>query len=127
MRKLIKKLLAHNSYLIAIFTTIFVAYLSLRSGGVDVRIPIKNIDKAFHFTAYFVLTITWLFALKKRNATKLIVIVLILYGIALEYAQEYFTQDRTKDVFDALANTIGIIIAALFYKYIYNNLLKIFG
>ena len=127
MPKHIKKLLERNALLIAIITTILVAYLSLRESGVGIKIPIENIDKVFHFTAYFFLTTTWLFALRNKKATIKMVLLLILYGILLEYAQEWFTKNRTKDVFDVLANTSGIIFATLVYKYIYNKFAKIFA
>ncbi len=127
MPKHIKKLLEHNALLIAICTTIFVGYLSLREKGVGIKIPIENIDKIFHFTAYFFLTTTWLFAFRNKHAQLKIVFLLILYGISLEYVQDWFTATRTKDVFDALANTLGIIFATLLFKYIYNKFVKIFG
>ena len=127
MPKHIKKLLERNALLIAIITTLLVAYLSLRESGVGIKIPIENIDKAFHFIAYFFLTTTWLFAFRNKKATIKIVLLLILYGISLEYAQEWFTENRTKDVFDALANTSGIIFAALLFKDIYNKFAKIFA
>jgi len=123
----IKKLLERNAFIIAVFTTILVAYLSLRSNGVGIDLPFKNIDKVFHFTAYFVLTTTWLFAFRDKHIKIYIVFLLILYGITLEYAQEWFTENRTKDVFDALANTIGIIFATIFFEYIYNKFVKKFG
>jgi len=119
MPKRIKKLLEHNAKIIAILLTIFVAYLSLRSGGVGIKIPIKNIDKFFHFSAYFVLTLSWMYALKEKHATLKIVILLILYGVLLEFAQEWFTQTRTKDMFDALANTVGIIFATYISRKIF--------
>jgi VanZ family protein len=124
MPKRIKKLLERNAFVIAISTTILVAYLSLSSSGVGITLPYKNIDKVFHFTAYFVLTTTWLFAFRDKNVKFKIALALTLYGIILEFAQEWFTDNRTKDVYDALANTFGIIIAIILFKYIYNNFVK---
>ena len=124
MQMLIKKLSERNAKILAILLTVLIAYLSLKSGGVDVKIPIKNIDKFFHFSAYFTLTLSWLYALKGKRAVLKIVILLILYGILLEFAQEWFTQDRTKDMFDALANTVGIIIAVFFSQIFFNNFKK---
>ncbi len=123
----IKKLLERNAKILAVLLTILIAYLSLKSGGVDVKIPIKNVDKLFHFSAYFTLTLSWLYALKEKQAVFKIVILLILYGILLEFAQDWFTQDRTKDMFDALANTIGIIVAVFVFEYLFKNFKKKFG
>ena len=127
MQKHIKKLLEHNALLIAICTTFAVGYLSLREKGVGIKIPFENIDKIFHFSAYFFLTTTWLFAFRNKKVRLKIAFFLILYGILLEYAQDWFTVNRTKDVFDALANTLGIIFATLLFKYISNKFVKTFG
>lgn len=78
-------------------------------------------DKILHFSAYFVLTISWLVAFYKSIYHKLplinVVIALFIYGIIIEVLQEVFTTYRQADLFDILANSIGILIAwALFNK-----------
>ncbi len=124
---LIKRLLERNAYLIAITITILVAYLSLQSNGVEVPFHFNNMDKVLHTFAYYVLTTSWLFAFRNKKFTYYIVFFLLGYGILLEFFQDWFTSNRTKDVFDVLANTIGIIIATYTFKYIYNYFVKKFG
>lgn len=66
-------------------------------------------DKVSHFIAYFVLAAcaVQLF----RNWTGLLGagLGLVLMGIAIEYAQGAFTDDRMIEAADALANTLGVI------------------
>ena len=127
MLKHIKSLLENNAYLIAISLTILIAYLSL-SNPVDLKTPIKInfLDKILHATAYFSLTISWMFALRNYSKRKYIVIILFLYGILMEYMQFWLTNNRQKDIYDVAANTFGIIIAVIFYNKLYKYFVKIF-
>ncbi len=126
MQTATKNWLERNAMLIAISITILITYLSISSQSIDVSVKITNLDKFLHFGAYFTLTISWLFALREKNKNLLIIILLTLYGILLEFSQEWFTETRIKDIFDAIANTIGIIFATLIFKYIYKYYKKIF-
>ena len=127
MRKLIKNLLEHNSFWIAICITILIAYLSLKTLQIETPIEIKYFDKVLHFTAYFTLSISWLFHVRNNNKNKYFVILFIfLYGILLEFMQGWFNPNRTKDVYDIFANGLGIVIAIISYKYIYDVYKKIF-
>ncbi len=127
MQTATKNWLERNAILIAILITILIAYLSIDSNPIHVPIKITNLDKILHFSAYFTLTTSWFFALREKNKKLLIIISLILYGILLEYSQEWFTTTRTKDMYDAIANTTGIVIAAILFKYIYKYYKKIFA
>ena len=127
MRKRIKNLLEHNAYLIAIFLTILIAYLSLSNPiKIDIPLKISFLDKIMHATAYFTLTISWLFALYKYPKSKLVVIALFLYGILMEFLQGWLTQNRQKDIFDVYANSLGILLAMLIFNNLYKYFVKIF-
>ncbi len=128
MIRLIKKLLEDNAILIAIIVTISIAVLSLTSiPKIDFGIQIKESDKYLHFFAYFVLSIVWYFALREKIKTPsfryFLIMLIIFYGIILEALQGGLTNYRTADVYDAVANTTGIIIASL----LFNKLLKWFN
>jgi len=127
MQKRIKNLLGHNAYLIAISVTILIAYLSL-SSAIKIEIPlhISNLDKLLHSFAYFGLTITWLFALRRYPKRKFIVIAIFLYGILMEFLQGWLTNTRQKDIFDVVANTIGILVSMLIYEQLYKYFVKKF-
>lgn len=123
----IKNLLERNATLIAILTTIIIAVLSLKTISIDNPLEISFFDKILHFSAYFVLTSTWLFSQRLKNNGIIIIIAIFLYGALLEFCQGWFAPNRTKDYADIVANSAGILFAALLFKYIYNYLKKTFG
>ena len=121
----IKKLLERNSLFIAIAATLFLAVLSLSAvPKLNLGLKIKSGDKYLHFIAYFGLTLLWHFALKDRINKKMfkffVPLAIIIYGIILEGLQSGLTTYRTGDVYDAIANTSGVIVALL----VFNRLLK---
>jgi VanZ family protein len=128
MLQRIKKLLEHNALLIAIFTTITIAILSLSAlPKLNLGFNIKSGDKYLHAFAYFTLSIIWYFVLREKlqkTSIKIIVILsLIMYGIVLEALQNGFTDYRTADFYDVIANTVGVIIATL----LFNNIIKLYN
>ena len=98
----IKKLLEHNALFIAIFFTILVALISLVSLKDVHLIKTHNSDKYGHFLAYFI--------------NYIIIIILISYGIILEVLQDILTNHRQADLYDIVANSIGVIFAVLVYN-----------
>jgi len=127
MLKRIKTLLERNSYLIAIGITITIAYLSLGK-PIHFKPPIEItfLDKIFHSTAYFVLTLSWLFALRKNKKKNYVVIALFLYGILMEFLQGWLTKNRQQDVYDVIANSFGILLAVLLFEYFFKYYQKYF-
>lgn len=80
---------------------------------------IPNIDKCVHFVFYFVLGILLMQAMRReigrqnsfsKNAFITFVIVVSI-GTLIEFIQAYATSDRSGDVKDALANTLGTVVA----------------
>ena len=118
----IKHLLARNAYSVAIAFTIFIGIISLVSfkGIPTISFRVSNFDKIVHFTLYFLLTISWFFAtqqrIKKAKQKKLLIVILILYGIIIEAIQGGLTTDRQADIYDVLANSIGVFLAAAFFS-----------
>ena len=120
MLQRIKNLLERNALLLAVITTIIIAYLSLSATPkIKLGLGIKSADKYLHFIAYFGLASIWYFALKDR-INKLVFkffvpLALILYGIILEGLQSGLTTYRTGDVYDAIANATGVLVALLVF------------
>jgi len=119
-------------YKILIFLWIIVILiLSSISGDSLEKVPKINIphfDKIVHFGMYSILQ--YLFILKfskttcKISASKFLFITSIFsvsYSISMEFAQAYLFEKRSGDVFDVLANTIGVVVVIVFYKL---NILK---
>jgi VanZ family protein len=127
MLKRIKNLLEDNAYIIAISLTLLIAYLSL-SKPIQIEIPldISFLDKILHATAYFTLTISWLFALRNYSKNKLIVLVIFFYGVLMEFLQGWLTETRQKDIFDVYANSFGILLAMLIFNNLFKYFIKIF-
>lgn len=113
--------------------TILIIYLSLGKSHAP-ALNIDQIDKFYHCVAYLGVSLLWylFFYLKYYKVTDQdqafwiiigsnikprLVVVAVLIGIALgvllEIGQGYLSTNRTMDAADAIANTIGTIIAAL--------------
>ncbi len=116
----IKKLLERNALLIAILLTIFIAVLSLISlKGVHI-IKVSNSDKFGHFFAYLTLSLSWLYAHKNFQYKKIkkitLILLIISYGILIEVLQGALTTYRQADLYDIIANSIGILFAAILFE-----------
>ncbi|APY12800.1 hypothetical protein BWZ22_08350 [Seonamhaeicola sp. S2-3] len=76
-------------------------------------------DKIFHFIAYAVLTILWFysflfsFKFKMKKALLLAALLSVIFGIIIELLQGSMTDYRALDMYDALANTLGVLLASL--------------
>ncbi len=73
-------------------------------------------DKIVHATFYFVFTIFWCLFFRTRmkgNVRLKVFLIAVSYGVLIEICQALFTEQRSGDVADALANTAGSAIAIL--------------
>lgn len=117
MLKHIKNLLEGSAYALAITLTILIIYLSLAS--TPKIMGIVNIsDKILHLVAYFVLSLSWFFAVRSSHfqiKSKVGIGILVL-SVILEFLQGSFTNYRTADYYDIVANTFGIIIALISFR-----------
>jgi len=104
----------HRRYLPAFFIigVIFVTILALMPGA---SIPPVFLfwDKAQHALAYTVLSITGFFTFPQR--VKLVSIALIAHGAVIEIMQILLTTTRFGDIFDWLADGVGILIGVIVY------------
>mgnify|MGYP003631488454 CR=1 FL=1 len=117
----IKNLLADKAYLIAITITVAIAIVSLISLKEipTLSFKINNSDKIGHCLAYFTLTISWFFATKNTLNTShhktILILLLISYGTIIEGIQGMLTTYRTADIYDILANSLGVFLGAIFF------------
>ena len=81
----------------------------------DGKIAGNHLDKVAHLLLFSFLTMNILY--KYENSSKLIDYLLfcVLLGFATEFAQQ-FIPGRGLDFYDALADTVGIVVAYLVYK-----------
>ncbi|WP_245893559.1 VanZ family protein [Polaribacter butkevichii] len=81
----------------------------------------NNIDKVYHLSAYFALSICWLFSFYKKKSLKYVIVIsCIIFGIIIEVLQATLTVYRTGDYKDVLANTLGILLGL----FVFNQILK---
>lgn len=101
-----------------------ILYGSLTSGNKlpDVHLfNFKHFDKIAHFILYLVFTITLYHAILKQSYrtkyTKLLttLFIAVFYGLLMESFQYIFTADRSPELLDALANTLGAITGVVIY------------
>lgn len=75
----------------------------------------KGSDKLIHGLLFFVGTLIYTKAFApKYTSTKMLGFYLFIYGVLVEFAQEYFTTTRSFDWIDILADAIGIAFALIF-------------
>ena len=109
-----------NTYLwLALLWTCIVTVLSLATiGNIGCSIPIPNKDKYVHFTFYFVFVVVWFLFAKRTNMTKKIKWIVLFsaigYGILMEICQGIIPINRSPEVMDVLANSIGAITGLIF-------------
>ncbi|WP_265242154.1 VanZ family protein [Muriicola sp. Z0-33] len=126
-------MLKKHTYTIAFVSwMILITCLSLFTLPGDSDIPgfdIPNKDKAAHFIFYFGALILGCFFLREQTngtlrRTKAVLIIgisVIIYGIIIEVIQEVFTEYRTADIYDALANCIGALAGAVTIKLLFSG------
>jgi len=96
--------------------TILVVCLLNTKNISKLNIPFLGYDKMVHAGIHFVLTVLWLLYLETicKLSTKIYLsvgLLLLCYGVLIEILQETLTKDRSADLFDVIANTVGIILA----------------
>jgi len=106
----------------ALFWTGIILYFCLiKASDIPyIGIDIPNLDKVVHAFLHYVFTLLWFFYFKKKIGSlknyKLLLISLVLsflFGIIIEFMQQFFTDTRSADVFDVLANLFGATTAVV--------------
>lgn len=110
---------------------VFVTFSSLYSFN-NVETPsfdIPHLDKVVHFTFYFVATILGVLFLRERLKSKIglikaivyMVIATILFGVVIEFIQLLCTENRSGDILDGLANSLGSLCGAFVMKRVFSR------
>jgi len=118
----IKKISRFKLKLLAVSYTLWLTAVSLAPlEGIEMP-SFSYADKIVHFFLYFFLTVFWLLAVPRLWHRKITFVILVInWGIIIEFIQEYLIPSRSGDVFDALANSIGGIAGILIYHYLLNK------
>lgn len=113
--------------LVALVYAIALATVSLITLNDIPDVHISFADKIFHFLAYGLFVVLWYFAffytfnLTNKKAIGYAFVWAVFFGVAIEFLQDAMTESRALDVYDALANTLGALIASIVLR-IKNNL-----
>jgi len=114
----------------ALLWACLILYLSLANIGDIKLMTFDASDKLYHTGCYFILGLLWLlfFYVKQGsmgNTKKLIISgCLVFFGIIIEILQIVLTTYRTFDLWDALANAVGILLANLFFNLLIERINK---
>ena len=121
MTPLIKRLSEPKTvlYIGIIYTfLITVAFLSPATEIPQTNIPLA--DKLAHLLIYSLLSFNWLWFYyvydKYHISVKVVFVILVvcfLYGLFIETLQHYFTESRTFDLYDIVANEVGCMIGLI--------------
>jgi len=78
---------------------------------------IPHFDKMVHFGLFFVLCILLLRPFKRLKFKYYIIapLISIVFSGILEFSQQMLSKSRSSDIYDFMANTLGILAAILFY------------
>ncbi len=98
--------------LLPVIIMIFLFMLSSIPQDSMLTLKFKHLDKIQHFIAFSVLSFTWFLSLKTMNlpfrkSLILAVLFTFCYGIADELHQGFFTDGRTCDIYDLIADYLG--------------------
>lgn len=110
-------------FLPSILWMALITYLSSRSQIPDMQQFFQHADKVAHFSVYFILGILLLIGLKinLKISNFLYSILTISIGFSFAIIDEYhqsFVPNRVPDLYDFIADILGIIISLFFYKQI---------
>ena len=103
----------------AIIFSIISAFLLLMPGS---DLPSSELfeliyfDKWVHVGIFGLLTLLWggpyiWIVIQPAKQFLIIVVLIISYGISIEFLQKYYTEDRNFDLFDIIADSIGVLLA----------------
>jgi|SRR5690606_18639669 len=112
-------------FLFGIYTLILLAATLLpmnviSSGGEGwfSKIQIENGDKAIHFALFFIFTFLG-FAAKYFYKNQQIWLYPFLFGLIIEILQHFIGWGRSFDIWDLVANSLGILVAYFLIQFIF--------
>lgn len=106
-------------FLVSILYTLALATVCLIKIKKLPEIGVSFGDKIFHFLTYMVLAFLWFNAffytckLEKKKALIYAALFSIVFGIIIEVLQGTLTTSRSFDVYDVMANTMGVFLTVI--------------
>ncbi|RLD75344.1 MAG: hypothetical protein DRJ10_15445 [Bacteroidetes bacterium] len=103
---------------------LFLSIFHIKTPNSVKEIIIPHFDKIVHLGLYTILSFLLLFENKKSNPIYIRLLFAIFYGILMELFQHFFTNYRSMEIFDIVANTCGVFFG-YFLFYLLQNKLKL--
>ena len=114
-----------KKYPLSLIVIAIILFLSFFKPPKDKIVDISNIDKIAHFCMYAgFCSVVWLeyflshTGVSIRRVVLLAVVAPILFSGVIEVMQGYMTTYRGMDWYDLLFNTIGVLFALVFARYV---------
>jgi len=123
---IIKRLLQESNRLFVVLTILYTLALLILSLVSKADLPEPDFsfaDKVFHFVAYAILAFLWYnvffrhYNMNMRKALSYAIGFAMLFGIVLEFLQEYTTSSRQLDIYDIIANTLGALSSLVILRF----------
>ena len=128
------KLKMLKNYKYSLIISVIICYLSLRSSAGFEKMNVfhfPHMDKVVHLLMYFGFTSVLIFETfvigKKKSSVFLLALIPFFLGITTEVLQSLLTTTRSADIYDAIFNTLGVLIAVylwLIIKFAYYERLE---
>lgn len=82
-------------------------------------VSLFEFDKVAHFGIFFVFAVFWMWALRMSLQKRILAVMAsgIAYAVLTEIYQGLLPFERTPDVYDALANSLGLMVGVASYSY----------
>ena len=109
-----------QNYWKTILWSLVILVISATPGNRIPDIPIWNIDKFVHSFVYFILSFLFYWEYRKCSSIKtnkvlFLFAIFIIYGGVIEILQANVFVNRSGDILDFLANSLGVIIMLLIF------------
>ncbi|MGX5818423.1 VanZ family protein [Chitinophaga lutea] len=117
-------------YLPAIGWIILILFLCTMPGQSVPEVGLPYMDKIAHFGLFggTVILLAYGYYRQKGDinllALTMITFSVVLYGVAIEFIQKYFAENRSFDMLDVLADGLGAIAGALIFTFVGKRFLK---
>ncbi len=103
---------------------------------VEIDVSVSHFDKILHTGAYGGLAFLWLSVYQLYSCRKrifwstigkyiLIMVLITIFGILIELLQGGTTDYRTADIWDALANTTGVLLGTIIFVIFFKKFMKL--
>ncbi|MFT5512397.1 MAG: VanZ family protein [Bacteroidia bacterium] len=123
-----------KAFKISILLAVIILILSIMPVPQMPKLGVKAGDKIGHFLAYVVLSFAVLFEIARkfrwsniyRRWLSRAVLICILYGVILECLQASSLFNRHFDIYDMLANTIGVVTGSTLFILAFSRIKKIY-